>query len=530
MLTAVGPRIRTSSPGHRRALLVLIALAAFGWRVSVPTVVRAADSAPFAIRSHEITGLIRQVWPLEVSRCESGESDLLVLSTDGGPPNQRKLVTWMPCGSALQPGDLRIREYSLPDATVLVDVAAIPGRTGPQLLIVTAAGIRIEALNGNQPPRDLPIPGGLPLPPRPWEIGRVQIVDDWNADGRPVALVPALRGGWLLDLESGAAREIQMPIYASYQTYMPFLPATVWKWMIQEVSWPTLARADDNGDGRLDLFALSRWAVWIYHAGPDGIPSEPSRKLDFVPFDEEFERRHEATVNNYFARDIDGDARADVMLSTIGGGLMDGRSNTQIFINSGTGVSIDGKPAATRETEGGFSGFIFRDVDGDGSEEIIETTMEFGILQIVRILVTRKAETRMRVLVLDPESSDGTRTIFEEDFPFKLNFGDATISGLIPSLGDWNGDGILDLYVARSDDEIGFRLGSNVEDDPTFGRMTGRQSVPLPSGESRIADLNGDGLDEIVAYTDTDAKKPLIVLQNLGRLPGTQPSLHAPSE
>ena len=145
-------------------------------------------------------------------------------------------------------------------------------------------------------------------------------------------------------------------------------------------------------------------------------------------------------------------------------------------------------------------------------------------------VVTRKAETRMRVLVLDPESSDGTRTIFEEEFPFKLNFGDATISGLIPSLGDWNGDGILDLYVARSDDEIGFRLGSIAKGDPTFGRMTGRQSVPLPSGESRIADLNGDGLDEIVAFTDTDAKKPLIVLQNLGRLPGTQPSLHAPSE
>ena len=49
--------------------------------------------------------------------------------------------------------------------------------------------------------------------------------------------------------------------------------------------------------------------------------------------------------------------------------------------------------------------------------------------------------------------------------------------------------------------------------------------MPLQSGESRIADLNGDGLDEIVSFTDTDSDQPLIVLENLGRLPGTRPEL-----
>jgi hypothetical protein len=117
------------------------------------------------------------------------------------------------------------------------------------------------------------------------------------------------------------------------------------------------------------------------------------------------------------------------------------------------------------------------------------------------------------------------RTIFKDEFSFRLNFEDASISGLIPSLGDWNGDGIQDLYVARSDDEIGFRLGSKTPGEPVFGRIKGHQEVPLESGESRIADLNGDGLDEIVAFTDTGSDQPLIVLENLGRLPGTRPEL-----
>lgn len=524
----MGSRSQNSRPNDRQIRLACLLLAAASsWLIGVTGTAQAADSALFSIHTHAISGLIRQVWILDVSRCENGERDLMVLSTVGGPPKQEKRLTWMPCGSALETGSSQILERVLPEATVLVDIAAIPGRSGAQLLTVSAAGIRVDALYGPESSLDLTVPGGLPLPPRPWEIGRVEIVADWNSNGRPSALVPSLRGAWLVELPSGDARQIEMPIYASYRTHLPFFPTPVWKWMVQEVNWPTLARADDNGDGRLDLFVLSRWAIYIYHAGPDGLPDEPSRRLDYVPFDAKIERRHESTADNYFVRDLNGDTRADIILSSIHGGLMSGHSSTQIFLNGGTGVEIDREPDAVRETEGGLSGFNFSDIDGDGREEIIETTMPFGLVQMIRILVTRRAKTHFRVLVLDPNSPGGTRTVFEDEFSFRLNFGDSSISGLIPGLGDWNGDGVRDLYVMRGKEEIGFRLGSKRPGEPVFGRITGRQSVPLPSGESRIGDLNGDGLDEIVAFSDTDPDQPLIVLQNLGRLPGTPSNLRS---
>ncbi|HIF93949.1 MAG TPA: VCBS repeat-containing protein [Myxococcales bacterium] len=499
--------------------------------LSISLQTRAEDSAPFSAHRHEIQGLVRQVWPLGVSECAGERTDLLVLSTDGGPPSQQKWMTWMPCGSALDPEDPRIVKRRLSDATVLVDVALVPGRQGPQLLTISAAGLEIESLGSTgEPIRELAIPGGLPLPPRPWEIGRLPIVDDWNDDTRPTALIPALSGAWLLDLETGEARKIEMPIYASYITYSPFLPATVWKWMIQEVTWPAISRVDDNGDGRPDLFALSRWGIWIYHIGPDGLPSEPSRRIDVIPFDADVERRHQATVNNYFARDLNGDGRADLLLNTIFGGLMNGRSSTRIQINDGTGASLANTPDAVRETEGGLSGFSFVDLDGDGVEEMIETTMDFGIVQMMRILVTRKAKTQVRVLVLDPDSLDGTRTIFKDEFSFSLNFGDSSMSGLIPSIGDWNGDGVQDMFVARGEDEISFRIGSSESGEPVFGKAKGRQAVGLDSGESRIADLNGDGLDDIIAFTDNDPNQPLIVLENAGRLPGTPSSMRTTSK
>jgi hypothetical protein len=472
-----------------------------------------------------VRGLVLQVWPVSASTCAGDAQDLLVLSTAGGPPRLEKWLTFMPCGSALRPGSPEIIEYRIPDSAVIVDVAAVPGRSGPQLVSVSAAGLRMENLIGPAAPRKFAVPGGLPLPPRPWEIGRVEIVADWASQGRASALVPSLDGAWQIDLESGATQRLPMPVYASYRTWMPFLPAMVWKWMIGEITWPTLARADDDGDGRLDLFALSRWGIWIYHAGPEGLPETPSRKIDLVPFTEAEERRREATGNNYFAGDLNGDGRADLMLNTIGGGMLDGKSKTQIHLGGPGGVSTSGAAAAKRNIEGGLAAYNFVDLTGDGIPEIAENSFDFGIVQILRILTTRKAETTLRLFTLDAESEGGLRLVFEDDFSFGLDFGEARFAGLVPSLGDWNGDGILDFHVTRSKSEIAFRMGSDAPGEPTFGGRTGRQPMPLANGESRIADLDGDGLDEIIAFTDVDPDAALIVLENLGRLPGTRATL-----
>ena len=257
------PHRRRGLPSLCARLLALAALA-LG---PLAAAAESDDSVPFRTHLHAVRGLILQVWPLAVSDCEDGSGDLLVLSSEGGPPEQERFATWMPCGSALMPGDPSHVVRRLSDSAVAVDVARVPGRSGPQLLSVSAAGLRIESLAGAPQPVDLPIPGGLPFPPRPWEIGRLPLVDSWNDDGKAAALVPALTGAWLVQLPGGAARRIEMPVYASYQSFMPFLPETVWKWLVQEVSWPTLARADDDGDGRRDLVALSRWGIGIYHAG-----------------------------------------------------------------------------------------------------------------------------------------------------------------------------------------------------------------------------------------------------------------------
>jgi hypothetical protein len=51
--------------------------------------------------------------------------------------------------------------------------------------------------------------------------------------------------------------------------------------------------------------------------------------------------------------------------------------------------------------------------------------------------------------------------------------------------------------------------------------------LPIESGETRVADLDGDELDEIIAFEFRAARTPLVVLRNRGRLPGTPPQMRA---
>jgi hypothetical protein len=417
------------------------------------------------------------------------------------------------------------RPIELPRAVVGVDAAELGLAPGPELVALSAREVRVVALGG-ETLASIPLEPPLPLPPRAWELEHVRLVRDWDADGRLEVLAPSAEGVRLVPLTPGdAAQELSLPVMADYGTptlenyFRPGLLAGI-------VSWPTFELADDDGDGRNDLFAANRYELRVFRSGADGLPREASRVRAFPPFSAEEERRHAASTLLAFVRDLDSDGRADLVVHRMVGELAQSRSTTTVHMNPGDGADPQSPPSARIDLTGGNAALRVDDVDGDGRAEILEAYLGFGVVQAVRMLTVRRAELRLRAWAL-PKGAPAPVETWRDDVSFPFDFSTSRVLGLLPfTEADWNGDGRLDLCWNDGGGMLRFRLGELRPNGAGFGRIAASQPLPV-SGDLVAADLDGDGLVDFVAWDPLDEEGRLRVGRNRGALPGTQPGLRS---
>ncbi len=485
----------------------------------------AAEPPPFELRELRVPGR-----PIDVVAIGQGPERprLLVISVEGTPPEERRHVSLFP---PLRPGTPAAPEPWQREAgpeVVAVDAADVRPAPGPEILLLSAGALRIAAPAGED--ERLPLPAPLPLPPRTRDLSRLAFVRDWNGDGAPAALLPSLRGLVLLPLDGRPPRELALPVDTLYETPAEDRPVHS-GYAEARLVWPGLALADDDGDGRPDLFATDRFRLRVFRSGTRGLAPVPTRTARMPLFSPEEERRHDSNSLRAFVTDLDGDGRADLVVHRTEGSLMRSHASTSVFRNPGTGAVPSGAPAATLEARGGFGSIQLQDLDADGRDEIVQTVVPFGVLQLVRVLVRRQVEARLAVYRFRPEGGDADPLVrtWQADLSYPLDFDEGRIVGLLPTLeGDWNGDGRKDLLHGSGGSAVEIRLGRGEEAGPAFGPVAARQELPV-SDRAVVVDLDRDGLDDLVLFDPVDASGRIVVGWNRAALPGSPPQLRAPA-
>jgi hypothetical protein len=296
------------------------------------------------------------------------------------------------------------------------------------------------------------------------------------------------------------------------------------------VTWPTITQADNNGDQRLDLFGMSRFGVWIYHATDTGLASEPTHRFGLRLFSETEQLRPRATAVRLFARDLDADGLADLAIHRTAGSMLKSRAATDIYRNQGTGIDLSAGPQLTLTTDDAFATIELVDLDGNGRTEILQAQFAFGIFQAIRILTTRRAAVDLRIFTLSEASHTQAETSWQGDVTLRLDFSQGRAEGLLPTAeGDWNGDGRRDLLYGLNREELAIHLGTAEKNGPGFGSREATQTVPAAS-DSVVLDRNGDGLDDLVLFDPRDDTGAVHILLNRGELPGTPVSLRSSAQ
>jgi hypothetical protein len=501
--------------GTRTAALLLVGCA-YG------IAARADPPAPFSVKAIPNAG---RAVAAEIGDLDGdGRADLLVIAVSGVPPDETRTIRVRYQAADGSFPDAPDFETPLPRLAAVYDVADVDERAGTELVLLERERLSVLSLAGRTPSwRELPSPTTPTAAVLPDERGieRLRLLRPELGGKR--FLVPARGEAVVLGADGELLGRLRVGGRANYFAAPRPGPLASESEIDIYFDVPHLDVADVDGDGRADVVASTRHGLRVFLQRADGhFPSDPDRELPLRLISADDHVRNSGLVRVAVA-DIDGDGRADLLITSSSGGLLRATTQTRIHRNR-NGVWDLAHPDQIYENRGGAVIDQLIDLDGDGRAELLRVVTPLGLIDLAQFFLQRAVEADASIYRAGPDGRFAAKPSYEHSFSFGMNFETMRLRGFVPTLEvDANGDGQRDLVASGDGSALEVYLGGP---DYRFAEHQGRQELDT-GGRISFGDLDGDGLPDFVIYDPRRADVPVRVGRNLGLLPGTPPAIRA---
>jgi len=516
-------RGRNPAPGPRQKCGNVVQLAA-GAVVALFATMAAAEPA---FRVDPIGGDGRTVAAELADLNGDGRTDLLQVVFSGKPPReQRTIRVYLQGADGMLPAQPSFAK-PLPTGAAAYDVFDLRDRPGTELVLLRQSDILLMSLaaaDGETWTLPFPGPGSVGALGDDRGLERIRIVEPAMA-AEPRLVAVQMGETSVLSPSGEVLGRLQTGGLANY--LVPARPGLLFFESDLRLFFdaPRVSTGDVDGDGRGDVITSTRHEIRVFLQSEDGrFPAAPSKIYPLALLSAHDHIRGSGGVTAQ-ATDLDGDGRADLVLSHQSGGLTDARLITRVYHNRGGAWQLD-TPAQTIDSNGAIGSELALDLDRDGRPELVRVIVPFSTVGLVQMLLTRTIDAEAQIYQPDPQSIFAAKPWVDIDLDIPFSFDTLRTSGFLPCWNlDVNADGHLDLLLSGKGDRIEVRLGGPRH---KYAKVQHRLDLRT-QGLLRGGDWNGDGLVDLLIFDPFTADVPMHLALNLGTLPDSPPRLEAPA-
>ncbi|MDE0443774.1 MAG: VCBS repeat-containing protein [Gammaproteobacteria bacterium] len=333
----------------------------------------------------------------------------------------------------------------------------------------------------------------------PPDVRELDIALDLNGDGLDDIALPGFDGYTVWTQRSDGSLTEPVELAAPPTTRTGFRSSA---YRAREIY-----RFDFDGDGRGDLAFWNGDGLDVYLGFPDGgfatEPVEVHAPMGLSTDDVTISFGFGAIVDEtrsmlYGVEDFNGDGVADIATSTIEvGGLFDQSTRYDFHFGSRkANATVFDVPPDTHISSAGVQGPLERsDLDGDGRVDFGMLAFKLGIGKIISVLLTGSVSFNMNFYLMG-EGGYAEQPNVQRRVKLRLDLGSGRVAGNWVSVGDLTGDGVRDLLVQADATRVDVYPGTG--DAGLFAKRPIEVAVDLSDqGSVRLADLNGDGRDDM---------------------------------
>jgi hypothetical protein len=277
---------------------------------------------------------------------------------------------------------------------------------------------------------------------------------------------------------------------------------------------------DTNLDNKIDIILVGDGEMVIYEQGNNTVFDQQATSLpvnEAVTGTNWWDKRDESgepldQSNLEYRkleelRDVNADGIIDMVVRyTKASGVLDRVNDYEVFL----GKLVDGQLTYSLQAnsviraEGTLTGLEFIDIDNDSKLEVLVAGFEIGVSQIIGALVSGAIDQDVYVFKMTEQEQYPEDPTIKKGVELTFSLSSGQSGSPVVKLADLNGDGLKELILSNDDDELRIYLGQKIAKTTKRQRAFAKRSIgydtqlPRDGNIVMVDDLNDDGKDDLL--------------------------------